>query len=124
MIAFTDRTNAGDVWLLPLDGSASASQATHVFDYLDQQFDLPAQERVEWKGADGVTVEGLLSYPLGYQQGRRYPLVVQSHGGMANADEVSFGAWSLHPDPRRQGYAVLKTNDAAAEGMATRSSAT
>ena len=75
------------------------------------EFDLPAQERVEWKGADGVTVEGLLSYPLGYQQGRRYPLVVQSHGGMANADEFSFGAWSDYiPILAAKGYAVLKTN--------------
>jgi len=111
VISFSDRTNAGDVWLLPLDGSGPTTQVTHVFDYLGKQFDLPAQERVQWKGADGVTVEGLLSYPLGYQQGRRYPLVVQSHGGMANADEFSFGAWSDYiPILAAKGYAVLKTN--------------
>ncbi len=111
VLAFTDRSNAGDAWLLPLDGRAPASQATHVFDYLARQFDLPAQERAQWKGADGVTVEGLLFYPLGYQPGKRYPLIVQSHGGMATADEFGFGSWSDYiPILAAKGYAVLKTN--------------
>ena len=41
-----------------------------------REFKLPKQERVEWKGADGVTVDGLLYYPLDYQEGKRYPLVL------------------------------------------------
>jgi dipeptidyl aminopeptidase/acylaminoacyl peptidase len=111
VLAFAERTNAGDAWLLPLDGGRPASQVTHVFDYIDRRFDLPAQDSVQWKGADGVTVEGLLFYPLGYQPGKRYPLVVQSHGGMANADEFGFGAWGDYVQIlAARGYAVLKTN--------------
>jgi len=30
---------------------------------------------------DGVTVEGVLVLPIGYQEGRRYPLVIVAHGG-------------------------------------------
>lgn len=40
-------------------------------------------EIVHWKGALGETVEGLLYYPLGYEPGKKYPLVVEIHGGPA-----------------------------------------
>lgn len=40
-------------------------------------------ETVHWKGALGETVEGLLFYPLNYQAGKKYPVVVDIHGGPA-----------------------------------------
>ncbi len=40
-------------------------------------------EIVHWKGALGEAVEGLLFYPLGYQPAKKYPLVVEIHGGPA-----------------------------------------
>ena len=33
-------------------------EITHVFDYLARDFKLGRQEAIQWKGADGVTVEG------------------------------------------------------------------
>jgi len=111
VLAFDQATNAGDVWLLPVDGNAALTQVTRVFDYLAREFDLPRQEKISWKGVDGVSVEGLLYYPLGYQEGRRYPLVVNSHGGMANSDQFGFGGWSDYVQVlTAKGYAVLKTN--------------
>jgi dipeptidyl aminopeptidase/acylaminoacyl peptidase len=111
VLTFDQRSTAGDVWVMPLDGGAAPTQVTHVFDYLASEFDLPRQERTTWKGADGVTVEGLLYYPLGYQEGRRYPLVVNSHGGLASTDTFSFGRWSDYTQVlTAKGYAVLKTN--------------
>jgi dipeptidyl aminopeptidase/acylaminoacyl peptidase len=50
-------------------------------------------EAARWKGANGDEVEGMLYYPHGYQAGRRYPLVVQIHGGPASAD---LDAWDEH----------------------------
>src|SRR5262249_4711414 len=41
-------------------------------------------EVVHWKGGRGETVEGLLHYPLGYVPGKKYPLVVEPHGGPAD----------------------------------------
>lgn len=43
-------------------------------------------EVVEWKGARGDVVQGLLFYPHGYVKGTKAPLVVQIHGGPASAD--------------------------------------
>ncbi len=103
-------TNAGDVHLLP-DGGGEPAKATAVFDYLADAFRLPRQEAVQWEGEDGVMVEGLLYFPLGYEEGTRYPLVVQTHGGPRSSDKFGFGRWSSYvPVLAARGYMVFKPN--------------
>ena len=34
-------------------------------------------EVVRWKSKDGLEIEGLLTYPAGYEKGKRYPLAAQ-----------------------------------------------
>ncbi|OLC73056.1 MAG: hypothetical protein AUH78_14775 [Gemmatimonadetes bacterium 13_1_40CM_4_69_8] len=113
ILSFDESTNPGDVWEIGADGAAP-TQISHVFDRLARDYRLPRQEKITWKGADGVTVEGLLFYPLDYQpgSGKRYPLVVQSHGGPASSDQFGFhGSWgSYAPVLTAMGYAVLSTN--------------
>jgi len=105
-----EMTSPGEVWVLA-DGGASPHKVTSVFDYLPREFRLPRQERVEWKGADGVTVEGLLAYPLDYQAGHRYPLVVQTHGGPQASDKFGLGGGQNYvPVLAAKGYAVLQPN--------------
>jgi dipeptidyl aminopeptidase/acylaminoacyl peptidase len=102
--------NPGDVWVLA-PGAASPTRVTHVFDYLSKDFEIARQEKVQWKGADGVTVEGLLFYPIGYEQGQRYPLAVQTHGGPQASDKFGFGSWEYYPQVlAAKGYAVLQPN--------------
>lgn len=111
VLTINQPTNAGDVWLLPADGTEAPRQVTRVFDYLARDFDLPQQTKIQWKGADGATVEGLLYHPLDYRAGTRYPLVVQSHGGMATSDKFGFGRWNDYVQVlAARGFAVLKTN--------------
>lgn len=101
--------NPGEIWTLA--GAGPPTKVTNLFASLAQQYRLPRQERVTWKGADGVVVEGLLFYPLDYQAGRRYPLVVQTHGGPASADRFGFGSWGNYVQVlTAKGYAVLKPN--------------
>ena len=105
-----ERARYGEVWTLPAAGG-TRRQVTHMYDTLDADLALPRQERIKWKGADGVTVEGLLYYPIDYRQGTRYPLVVQTHGGPAAADKFGFGSWSGYiPVLAGKGYAVLRPN--------------
>jgi len=47
---------------------------------------LPRVEIIRWRGAQGDQVEGVLYYPLDYSEGRRYPLIVSTHGGPAWQD--------------------------------------
>jgi dipeptidyl aminopeptidase/acylaminoacyl peptidase len=106
-----ERTNAGDVWRLEERRGARPVQITHLFDQLDEEFRLPRQEPVQWEGADGVTVEGLLFYPLDYREGERYPLVVQTHGGPASSDKFGFGSsWDYVQKLAALGYMVFQPN--------------
>ncbi len=104
-------TNAGDVHSIPADGGAGPVRITHVYDHLDQDFELPRQEAIQWKGDDGAEVEGLLYYPLDYQGGTSHPLVVQTHGGPASSDRFGFGRWNRYVQVlSAMGYFVLKPN--------------
>ncbi len=111
LVTLSQATSPGEVWMWR-EGSATPEQITHVFDHLARDFRLPRQERVEWKGRDGVTVEGLLYYPLDYQQGRRYPLVVQTHGGPRSSDKYGFagGTGNYAPVLAAKGYVILRPN--------------
>jgi dipeptidyl aminopeptidase/acylaminoacyl peptidase len=42
---------------------------------------LARQEVTRWTARDGLQLEGVLVYPLNYQAGRRYPLILTVHGG-------------------------------------------
>ena len=69
---------------------------THLNEHLRPRT-LARTEVVHWKGARGDEVEGLLSYPHGYQGDKKYPLVVLLHGGPALADLDAWDeSWS-HP---------------------------
>ncbi|MEO5739162.1 MAG: hypothetical protein ABIS29_01025, partial [Vicinamibacterales bacterium] len=69
-------TRIGDIWTWA-PGDTSPRRVTGIYDYLDRDFALPRQELVEWKGHDGTRIEGVLTYPIDYKPGTRYPLVVQ-----------------------------------------------
>lgn len=105
-----ESTNPGEIWTLG-EGATAPQRVTHLFDDLTQTFKLPKQVRIEWKGADGQMVEGLLYYPLDHQPGARHPLIVQTHGGPHASDKFGFGGWSSYVQVlTAKGYAVLKPN--------------
>ena len=110
VMSLDEPTNPGEAWVF--QGSGSPTQVTHLFDDLAKTYQLPRQEKITWKGADGVTVEGLLYYPTDYQPGTRYPLAVQTHGGPQASDKFGFadGTSSYVPVLTGKGYAVLKPN--------------
>ncbi len=112
ILQIDDATHFGDVWTLAAAGAAAPAPVTKVFDFLDRDFVVPRQERIEWKGADGVTVEGLLFYPADYKPGTKYPLVVQTHGGPQASDKFGWngGQSSYVQVLAAKGYAVLKPN--------------
>ncbi|MDX1479487.1 MAG: S9 family peptidase, partial [Saprospiraceae bacterium] len=101
--------NPGDVHVLE---GGRLRQVTRHYDYLSEQFHLPRQEVISWKGADGVTVEGMIYYPHDYQPGTRYPLVVQTHGGPASSDKYGFSrsATRYNAVLTGHGYVVLQPN--------------
>lgn len=77
-------------------------------------FEVARAEPITWKGADDWDIEGVLTYPLGYQEGRRYPMILQVHGGPHGRFSASFNAsaqiWAA------RGYAVLQGNPRGSSG--------
>ncbi|MBV2129590.1 alpha/beta hydrolase family protein [Arsukibacterium indicum] len=45
------------------------------------EIDMPKQQTLRYQAADGLDLEGILVYPLNYQEGQQYPLVMVVHGG-------------------------------------------
>jgi dipeptidyl aminopeptidase/acylaminoacyl peptidase len=41
----------------------------------------PPIEVISWPSQDGTAIEGILHKPVGFEQGKRYPLLVVIHGG-------------------------------------------
>ena len=76
-------------------------------------------EAVRWKATDGLEIEGLLTYPVGYEKGRRVPMLVIVHGGPTGVFTRAFvGMPSVYPIPvfADRGYAVLRVNPRGSSG--------
>jgi dipeptidyl aminopeptidase/acylaminoacyl peptidase len=97
-----------EVFTLAASAGAQPKRVTSVFDEDLAKFKTARQEKITWKGQDGVTIEGLLTYPLEYQPGTRYPLIVQTHGGPAASDQIGFS--TDNQVYAAKGYAVLRPN--------------
>jgi dipeptidyl aminopeptidase/acylaminoacyl peptidase len=54
--------------------------------------ELGKTEPLRWRGADNFDMDGVLTFPPGYQAGRPYPLVLFIHGGPRGTSTVAFSA--------------------------------
>ena len=76
-------------------------------------------EVIQWKSTDGMRIEGPLTYPVGYRDGKRSPLLVLVHGGPSGVFTRSFiGTRGAYPIAAfaAQGYAVLRCNVRGSSG--------
>jgi len=74
---------------------------------------------IRWKAKDGLEIEGLLTYPVGYEQGQKYPLILNIHGGPAGVFSESYvGRFATYPIASfaSRGYAVLRPNPRGSGG--------
>lgn len=71
---------------------------------------LGEAEEITWKGLDGTPVGGVLVKPVGYQAGKRYPLIVAIHGGPQSADVLGFNGGYGSQVYAGAGYVVLMPN--------------
>lgn len=76
-------------------------------------------EVIRWKSKDGKEIEGLLTYPVNYKAGNKYPLILNIHGGPTGVFTQTFtAAGSVYPIQAfaQQGYAVLRPNPRGSSG--------
>ncbi|MDQ6780677.1 MAG: prolyl oligopeptidase family serine peptidase, partial [Candidatus Eremiobacteraeota bacterium] len=65
-------------------------------------------ERVSWRSSDGMSADGVLTFPVGYRPGHKYPLVVRIHGGPNESSTVAF--YDFPQLAAGRGYVVLQPN--------------
>ena len=67
---------------------------------------------VDWVGPGGYHEDGVLTYPAGYVKGRKYPLVLQIHGGpnWASVEAFDTDYEGLSQLFAAHGYAVFEPN--------------
>jgi dipeptidyl aminopeptidase/acylaminoacyl peptidase len=111
LIDYTNATTQSTLYTVAsldqVTNRSSWRQLTNVNPQLSE-IALGEQSEVTWRSTDGKTVGGVLTLPVGYQRGQRYPLVVQIHGGPASADLNDFG--TANQVYAGAGYVVLQPN--------------
>lgn len=92
-------------------GSSEIKRLTHTNTGFDE-IDLAKQKTISWAGADGLNIEGVLTYPLKYRKGKKYPLVLQIHGGPEGTSLDGWNTRSTYPVQllAAEGFAVLEPN--------------
>jgi dipeptidyl aminopeptidase/acylaminoacyl peptidase len=96
-----------EVWTL--DSHTGLRQLTHLNDAVKNT--APKFESIEWQN-EGFRVQGWLTYPKNYDPSKKYPLIVDVHGGpSASAGPRPETMWS------EQGYFVLNPNPRGSFGQ-------
>jgi dipeptidyl aminopeptidase/acylaminoacyl peptidase len=108
-----DFQHPDDLYAADLDGSGER-QLTHVNAELWSHLELQPLERLAYKSTDGWAIEGFFVKPLGWQPGKKYPLVLVIHGG----PEGMFGMGWYHEFQvyAAKGYAVFFCNPRGSTG--------
>jgi dipeptidyl aminopeptidase/acylaminoacyl peptidase len=112
-----DPAHPDEVFSSELDGSHERQLTFHNRELLSE-VSLSQMERLSWKSADGLTIEGFFLRPAGWQAGRKYPMILNIHGG----PNGMFGFhWSMDEQVyASNGYAVLMTNPRGSSGYGTK----
>lgn len=106
-------TSIGDLFTVDLtrrepSAMSSMTPLTHINDGLFSELDLPAPEEVWYSSFDGRRIQGWILKPPGFDPARKYPFILQIHGGPHSAYGWTFTHefdWMA-----AKGYVVLYTN--------------
>jgi len=109
--AMDSPSDAPEAYVLALAGSKPVRVSRANLDL--PKLPLGETKVVRWKSKDGLDVEGLLTYPVGYEAGKKYAFILNIHGGPAGVFSERFiGLPSIYPLATfaAKGYAVLRPN--------------
>jgi dipeptidyl aminopeptidase/acylaminoacyl peptidase len=100
-------TKISDLYVLNADGSR---QLTHVNDALFSKLNITEPEEIKYKSFDGKTIEAWVQKPPDFDPSKKYPLILNIHGGPHTAYGYVFdhefqwmaakGYVVLYPNPR------------------------
>jgi dipeptidyl aminopeptidase/acylaminoacyl peptidase len=104
-------TLSSDLWAATREGNGYGIpvRLTNANPWIEkEQVQLGAVETIRWTNSDGGTIEGVLTRPVGFRAGTRYPLIVNPHGGPSSASTEGFS--SINQLLASNGFLVLQIN--------------
>ena len=108
-----DFKHLDDLYVSDLSG-ANERKLTRLNEALWRQLELQDVERISYKGADGWDIDGFFVKPVGFQEGKKYPMILSVHGGPAGMYGVDwFHEFQVYAE---RGWAVFFTNPRGSTG--------
>ena len=108
-----DFKHLDDLYVSDLSGT-NERKLTRLNEALWRQLELQDVERISYKGADGWDIDGFFVKPVGFQEGRKYPMILSVHGGPAGMYGVDwFHEFQVYA---ARGWAVFFTNPRGSTG--------
>ncbi|MGI8741011.1 MAG: S9 family peptidase [Bryobacteraceae bacterium] len=113
VFAANDFKHVNDLYASNISGKGE-KQLTDLNHELLSQLDLQDVERITFKGADGWPIDGFFAKPMGWQPGKKYPMVLNIHGGPNGMYGVDwFHEFQVYA---ARGWAVFFTNPRGSGG--------
>lgn len=111
-----DLSNPGDLFTFPLQWEAEkkGTKQTDLNKFLRTDIGLGRTKEVWFKSFDGTEVQGWLLTPPGFNANRKYPAILQVHGGPRA--QYAFSFFHEMQYLAAQGYVVLYTNPRGGTG--------
>lgn len=103
------QTNPGDIYC-----GTSPKQLTFVNEDLFSSIDLSLHERFVYTGDQGWPIEGWIMKPVGFEESKRYPVIVEIHGGPSST--VGEGFFFEYQLMAARGYGVFYMNFRGSRG--------
>ena len=107
-LLLSDTLHPGDIFIGATAASSEPRALTHVNESLLNELTLSHPEQFAYEGADGWPIDGWVMKPQDFDPAKKYPLVVEIHGG----PQTQYGYGFFHEMQLlvAQGYIVLYTN--------------
>jgi dipeptidyl aminopeptidase/acylaminoacyl peptidase len=107
----------GDLYSANLDGKEE-KRLTNVNECLLKDRLIQAVERMTYQTEDGLSIDGFLVKPIGWQSGKKYPMILYIHGG----PEGMFGTdWLIRAQIfAARGWSVFFTNPRGSTGYGSK----
>jgi dipeptidyl aminopeptidase/acylaminoacyl peptidase len=93
-------------WNVTVPEGSGLKKITNAGDSELASVELGEMKAVHWTSKEGIALEGIVTFPLGYVAGRKYRFLVFPHGGPEANDELDFDAFAQFLSGL--GYVVLQ----------------
>jgi dipeptidyl aminopeptidase/acylaminoacyl peptidase len=108
-VMISTATNVGDLFIIDA-GSRQMRRLTHINEELFSKLNLSEPAMIWYKSVDGKRIQAWVQRPPDFQEGKKYPLILNIHGGPHSAYGYTFdheiqwmaakGYVVLYPNPR------------------------